>query len=282
MNPIRPLFALLALVLFGTSCVTKKKFDQTELRKNKLMVDSVSTHTELDELNAAKAKLLQEYQQYQGSTEEEKAALLAQLGQRDTELQQMDGALKARAENLRQLQTRIDQQNQLVSKLQQTVSNALIAFDSDELTVEIKDGVVKVSLAENLLFAPGSAKMDPKGVEALGKLAVVLKNNPDVNISVVGHTDSIPIRTARYTDNWDLSVDRAVTITRLLSDKYGVDGKRLQATGRAAYFPVATNSSKEGRALNRRTDILLTPKLDELLQLISNDPNAPTSPSGGQ
>jgi chemotaxis protein MotB len=277
MNRIIFFASLSVFLLFGTSCVTKRKFDRTELRKNKLMIDSASAHAELDELNAKKAALLAEYQAYQGSTEEEKAALLSQLGQRDTELQQLDGALKARAENLRQLQAKIDQQNQLVNKLQQTVSNALVAFDSDELTVEIKDGVVKVSLAENLLFAPGSAKMDPKGVEALGKLAVVLKNNPDVNISVVGHTDSIPIRTARYQDNWDLSVDRAVTITRLLSDKYGVDGKRLQATGRAAYFPIAENGSKEGRALNRRTDILLTPKLDELLQLISKDSNAPAS-----
>jgi chemotaxis protein MotB len=147
------------------------------------------------------------------------------------------------------------------------MTEALKGFNSNELSVAIKNGKVYVSLQENLLFPSGSAVVNPKGKQALGKLAGVLTINPDINVNIEGHTDSIPIR-SRYEDNWALSVARATSIVRILTKDYGVDPKRIIASGHSLYDPVDSNMSKEGRARNRRTEIILTPKLDELYQII--------------
>jgi chemotaxis protein MotB len=117
------------------------------------------------------------------------------------------------------------------------------------------------------LFPSGSAVVNPKGKEALGKLAGVLNNNPEITVNIEGHTDSIPIRT-RFKDNWDLSTARATAIVRILTIDYKVDPVRVEASGHSQYDPVQTNSTSEGRALNRRTEIILSPKLDELFKLL--------------
>ena len=147
------------------------------------------------------------------------------------------------------------------------MSDALVGFNSNELSVSIKNGKVYVSLQENLLFPSGSAVVNPKGKDALGKLAAVLNNNPDITVDIEGHTDSIPIR-GRYQDNWDLSLARAASIVRILTTDYKVDPMRVVASGHSQYDPVQTNSTTDGRALNRRTDIILSPKLDELFKLL--------------
>ena len=115
--------------------------------------------------------------------------------------------------------------------------------------------------------------MEAKGVEALQTLAEVLNNNPDVDILVEGHTDNVPIKTAQYKDNWDLSVARATVITRLLSEKYKVPPTRLTASGRGEFYPRDTNTTPEGRGRNRRTEIILSPKLDEIMELLSTPAN---------
>jgi chemotaxis protein MotB len=148
------------------------------------------------------------------------------------------------------------------------MAEALVGFNSNELTVSIKNGKVYVSLQENLLFPSGSAKVNPKGVQALGKLAAVLNANPDINVEIAGHTDSVPIRSNLYPDNWALSTARAVSIVRVLVKDYQVDPVRLIASGHSQYDPVQTNSTPEGRMQNRRTDIILSPKLDELYKLL--------------
>lgn len=262
--------ALAALILLGsqTSCVSSRKYDRAQSTIYGLRQDSLENYRLRQSLEQEILNLQQSFTEFQGDANEERAALLAQLDAKSMALSEKDQTLRARAEHLRQLQEQIDDQNAALNKLRKTVADALVNFNSDELTVQMKNGFVQVSLSDQLLFESASAQMDPKGKDALGKLAVVLKNNPDIEIMVVGHTDSLPIRTVRYKDNWDLSVDRAVSVVRLLTVDFGLDGKRVQAAGRSSYFPMASNENKEGRALNRRTEILLAPKLEELLQVI--------------
>ena len=122
-------------------------------------------------------------------------------------------------------------------------------------------------LSENLLFPSGSAVVNPNGVDALSKLAAVLNLNADVSVNIEGHTDSIPIR-GRFKDNWDLSTARANAIVRVLVDNYKVDPVRVIASGHSYYDPIESNSTPEGRAKNRRTEIILSPKLDEMYKLL--------------
>lgn len=152
--------------------------------------------------------------------------------------------------------------------LKKKMAEALGGFSANELTVSQKNGKVYVSLSESLLFPSGSAVVNEKGKEALSKLAAVLVLNPDIAINIEGHTDSIPIR-LKYEDNWALSTARATSIVRILVNDYKVDPRNVVASGHSMYDPVATNSTPEGRAQNRRTEIILSPKLDELYNLIN-------------
>src|SRR5579872_7102310 len=173
---------------------------------------------------------------------------------------------------LEHLQALMDKQKAAIEQIRKKMTDALVGFKSNELSVSIKNGKVYVSLQENLLFPSGSAVVNPKGKEALGKLAAVLNQNPDITVDIEGHTDSIPIH-GRYQDNWDLSLARSASIVRILTTDYKVDPTRVIASGHSQYDPVQSNSTSEGRALNRRTDIILSPKLDELYRLLQTPDN---------
>jgi chemotaxis protein MotB len=175
--------------------------------------------------------------------------------------------LANREERLKTLEEILKKQDELMSALNERVKKALMGFDSDELSVEMRDGKVYVSMSDKLLFKSGSDAVEPKGVEAVKKIADVMNKNSDINMAVEGHTDSIPINTNRFKDNWDLSVARATSVVRILTVD-GVDATRLTASGKGEFSPKASNSSKEGRATNRRTELVLSPKLNELLQLL--------------
>ncbi|MDR0802391.1 MAG: OmpA family protein [Fluviicola sp.] len=194
----------------------------------------------------------------------------AQLRQQLTELNQKEKDLQEKEQMLREMQAIIARQDEMTKKLNQTLRDALVGFNSDELTMEIRDGKVYVSMSDKLLFKSGSITVEPKGVEALKALADVLNKNPDIQILVEGHTDNVPIKTAVFKDNWDLSVARATTITRMLNEKYGVAATRITASGRGEYYPKASNDTPEGKAKNRRTEIILSPKLDEIMNLLNN------------
>ena len=179
--------------------------------------------------------------------------------------------LLAREKRLAELESIIHAQDSLVNSLNDIVKRALLAFNSDELTVEMKNGKVYVSLSDKLLFKSGSAAVEEKGKDALKTLADVLNKNKDIDVLIEGHTDNVPIKTVQYPDNWALSADRALSIVRLLSMEYKVNPKRLEAAGRGEFYPKATNETAEGRAKNRRTEIILSPKLDELYKLIEKN-----------
>ncbi len=176
--------------------------------------------------------------------------------------------LLAREKRLAELEVLIRRQDSITNALNNIIKKALLSFNSDEITVEMKNGKVYVSMTDKLLFRSGSADVEDKGKDAIKKLSEVLNKNTDVSIMIEGHTDNIPIKTAQFQDNWDLSVGRAINIVRLLDETYKVDAKRLTAAGRGEYMPKASNDTPEGRAKNRRTEIILTPKLDELYKLI--------------
>ncbi len=176
--------------------------------------------------------------------------------------------LLAREKRLAELEDLIRRQDSITNALNNLIKKALLSFNSDEISVEMKNGKVYVSMTDKLLFRSGSADVEEKGKEAIKKVAEILNKNKDIAIMIEGHTDNIPIKTAQFEDNWALSVARSTNIVRLLDETYKVDAKRLTAAGRGEYVPKASNETAEGRAKNRRTEIILTPNLNELYKLI--------------
>jgi len=191
------------------------------------------------------------------------------LRDKSDELYAKEKLLSERERTLDEMKKIIDRQDEINKRLNSTLRNALLGFNPDELSVEVKNGKVYVSMSDKLLFKSGSAAVEDKGKEALKLLAGVLDKNPDIDILVEGHTDNVPIKTAVYKDNWDLSVARATSIVRILTTDHKIAPTRVTASGRGEFFPKATNDTPEGRAKNRRTEIILSPKLDELLRLLN-------------
>ena len=253
------LLALIAGILF-TSCVAKRKYLSARANADQLRADSVRLASQL----ATQGENISNLQRTNTSLQQQISSLQRQM---DSATRTAAGQLAQSQRRLETLQALIDQQRKTTSELRQKMTEALKGFNSNELSVSIKNGKVYVSLQENLLFPSGSAVVNPKGKQALGTLAGVLTINPDINVNIEGHTDSIPIR-ARYEDNWALSVARATSIVRILTRDYGIEPVRIIASGHSLYDPVDTNTTKEGRARNRRTEIILSPKLDELYKII--------------
>ena len=191
-----------------------------------------------------------------------------ELDAKTKELEAKEKLLAEREQALNELRNVIARQDSITKRLNDVLRDALLGFKSDELSVEIKNGKVYVSMSDKLLFKSGSAAVETKGKEAIKVLAGVLEKNPDIDILIEGHTDNVPIKTAVYQDNWDLSVARATSIVRILTVDYKIIPTRLTASGKGEYSPRATNETPEGRALNRRTEIILSPKLDEIMQLL--------------
>jgi len=200
----------------------------------------------------------------------ERKALLDSLTKKQNDIRKKEDELEQREQKLAELQSLINKKDSATAALKTKIQQALLGFEKSDLSVEQKNGKVYVSLAEKLLFPSGSTEVNPKGKSALQKLAEVLKKNPDIGITVEGHTDNVPISTANMKDNWDLSVLRATSIIRILADA-GVDPKQITASGRGEYFPVASNTTPDGKARNRRTEIILTPNLEALAKILGNN-----------
>lgn len=240
---------------------------QTVVAERDSLCTSLADQKSVNERLTADNKSLQNRLSGQVNINENQSA---ELSQKERDLQNKDKDLENKERMLREMQAIIARQDELTKKLNQTLRDALVGFNSDELTMEIRDGKVYVSMSDKLLFKSGSTAVEPKGVDALKVLADVLNKNPDIQILVEGHTDNVPIKTAVFKDNWDLSVGRATMITRMLNEKYGVAATRMTASGRGEYYPKASNDTPEGKAKNRRTEIILSPKLDEIMNLLNS------------
>ena len=180
--------------------------------------------------------------------------------------------IEAQNARLVELESILSRKDSVVAALKEKVSKALLGFTDMGLAVETRNGKVYVSLEEQLLFKSGSTVVDPKGVSAIKKLAEVLEKNPDINIMVEGHTDDVPyISSDAIKDNWDLSVKRATAIVRILMQGTTIEGSRIVASGRSKYLPIDPSIAPDARRKNRRTEIILTPKLDELFQILESN-----------
>jgi chemotaxis protein MotB len=222
----------------------------------------------IDSLNKSITDIEKKYNELSGAKLSEAEQFNLALKQKTEELNYKERLLKEREQALNELRDVIARQDSITKRLNDVIRNALLGFNSDELSVEVKNGKVYVSMSDKLLFKSGSAAVEAKGKEAIKVLAGVLDKNRDIDILIEGHTDNVPIKTAVYRDNWDLSVARATSIVRILTEEYKIEPIRLTASGKGEFSPRATNETPEGRALNRRTEIILSPKLDEIMQLL--------------
>jgi chemotaxis protein MotB len=215
----------------------------------------------------------------------ESSGMTRQIQQDQEELQRREDELKTRQAELERMQADIEERNRrlielesvlarkdsAVAALKAKVSDALLGFADKGLTVTQKNGKVYVSMDEKLLFKSGSYDVDPQGAAAIKELGKVLNANTDINVMIEGHTDDVPYRgKGDLKDNWDLSVKRATTVVRVLLQS-GIDGKRLSASGHAEFAPLSTGKASVVRQKNRRTEIILTPKLDELLSILESN-----------
>ncbi len=227
-----------------------------------------SLNSEVDGLKSTLRDTEKNYSDLSDASLNQAQQLNLSLKQKSDELAEKERILKEREKSLLELQQVIARQDSITNRLNSILRNALLGFRSDELSVEVVNGKVYVSMSDKLLFKSGSASIETKGKDAIKLLADVLDKNQDIDILVEGHTDNIPIKTAVYRDNWDLSVARATSIVRILADEYRIAPTRVTASGKGEYSPKMSNDTPEGRAGNRRTEIILSPKLDEIMNLL--------------
>jgi len=250
-----------------------------KVKENTAMSKEISLLTneknELDKNYGALIKTHDElYTQYQNLINEN----LSQADQfsrtlqlKSEELNNKEKLLVERERALNEMRQVIARQDSITRRLNDILRNAMLGFNPDELSVEVRGGKVYVSMSDRLLFKSGSAAVETKGQEAIKLLSEVLNNNPDIEILVEGHTDNIPIKTAVFKDNWDLSVARATSIVRILTETHKIAPTRVTASGKGEFLPRASNDTPEGRAMNRRTEIILSPRLDEIMQLLNQN-----------
>jgi len=257
----------------------------TELSRSRDEVSRLTTRYE---------ELQQAQQELEAGKAKETERLLAELRQAQTELQQREDLmrdlemnldtkkatleeltyeLEKRNTRLAELEKMLNAQQQAVKALKEKVSDALFGFENNGLTVTMKNGQVYVSMDDKLLFKTGSYEIDANGRTALRKLGALLEKNPDITITIEGHTDDVPYRAApgqQILDNWDLSVKRATTVVRVLTQDTHINPKRLVASGRSEYMPVDARKIPDARQKNRRTEIILTPDLTALYKILES------------
>lgn len=190
------------------------------------------------------------------------------LKEKERRLSEREKEIAYREARIKELEREIARRDSITNRLNQLLQEALLGFDKDELSVEIKNGKVYVSMSDKLLFKSGKSDVQEKGVQALEKVGKVLAKNENFEIFVEGHTDNVPIKTAIYSDNWDLSSARAISVVRILQNGGQLAPSRLTASGKAEFEPKASNDTPEGRAKNRRTEIILSPNLTEVMEYI--------------
>lgn len=239
--------------------------EQLMNRLDKLLAGSASDNAKLSgDLQLTKEQLLKK--------EDELKALEAKLNKQKADLDELSIQLKQREARVNELEEILKKKDQAATDLKKKLSDALLGFENKGLTITQKNGKVYVSMDESLLFASGKTNVETRGVEALKNVAKVLESNTDINVMVEGHTDDVPMKGAgEIKDNWDLSVIRATSVTKILLSSAKIDAKRITSAGRGEFFPLDPAKTPEARKKNRRTEIILTPKLDELLKVLGNN-----------
>ncbi len=273
MNTIK--FTSIVLIFLLSSCVSQKKYttlqDRTQLCENNLRTSENDRSLEANLANEEnRSKSLEQQMEYFKSTNTDLLARLSDLSV----------VSKSGAESIKQSLKALNEQNKYIKDLTTSmhrkdsinlvlVMNLKRSLDDDEdINIEVKKGVVYVSISDKMLFRSGSHQISNRAEEVIGKIAKIINDHKELDILVEGHTDNVPIANECIADNWDLSVKRATSIVRLMQNKFGVQPERMTAGGRSEYLPKTTNEIAEGRAKNRRTEIVILPKLDQFFELL--------------
>ena len=263
------------LILLGglalTSCVSNKKF--------RALQDQLKSTEDL--LNTATVKLnscLKDRELLQSNNEllrKNNEGLLTNLGNMTMlthkgadNLERSLESIKEKDLTIKNLRDAVTRRDSINLALVQSLKGVLGNLDDEDITVQVDKGVVYVSISDKMLFSSGSYNVTPRAREVLGKVAKVVNNKPDFEFMVEGHTDNVPIKNTCIKNNWDLSVLRATAVVNILQNDFGVSPSRMTAAGRGEYVPVTSNSTPEGRAINRRTRIVVLPKLDQFYNMI--------------
>jgi chemotaxis protein MotB len=254
-------FLLMVAGIMFTSCVSSKKFAASKAQVNSLQKENEYNKHQIN-LCSVRAN----------DFNNERIALQVKFDSIQSEIISLSKfsnlIIDDQAKRLRSLNDMVFLQKEALNDLIYSLDEALMNYKADELSVYTKDGKVYVLLEEKMLYKSGSEEVEMKGKEALRTLAGVLNTSKDITVLIEGHTDNATIKNKMYKDNWDLSTARATSIVRILTDEYGFDPTRITASGKGKYQPVQINDTEEGRAANRRTEIILTPNLGDLYKVL--------------
>lgn len=282
--------SLFAIIILLESCVSKSKYEVVVFSRDSLnlVVDSMQLvinklEQELRESNSNNDELLEalrkkqaelidakdNYNKLKNKSSNETQELLTQIENLQSEKIKLENQLGKTGDQLVEIKRLLSERDRKMDSLKNNLTKALLGFADKGLSVNIKNGKVYVSLSNQLLFSSGSTKIDDEGKNALLDLAKVLNENQDINILVEGHTDNQAVSGgSRFKDNWELSVLRATEVVKYLEIDGSVDPKRIIASGRGEYMPLEEGTSPDVRAMNRRTEIILTPNLEEIFEVI--------------
>ncbi len=285
---------LIISVIAVSSCVVpKKKFLAMQHQRDSLQnglnianirIDSLekvvaaqkdtinNLRAEVSDLKSKLSNLTEQYNTLSENYKQLRANSTDEIKKLIKDLEATQANLLAREKRLKEVEDAMARRDDAVRALRDKLQKALLGFNKSGLTVNVKDGKVYVSLTDKLLFASGSIEIDAKGKDALTELAKVLQTQPDINILVEGHTDNMKVTNlGQIKDNWDLSVLRSSAVVRFLTEEQKLDERRVTASGRGEVVPVDKMNTAEARSKNRRIEIILTPKLDELYNLLNED-----------
>lgn len=255
----------------------QKEYDAVVAKRDQLQNDYTIAKSDLDNLQKSYQALEQNSSSAIAENAKKNRELLAQLEAKEqalaaenARLEKLKRDMEARSQRIAELETIISAKDAAMTKLKNAISKALTNFEGKGLTVEQRDGKVYVSMENKLLFESGSWAVGKNGKEAVKQLGSVLAVNPDIAVMIEGHTDNAPYTgSGQLSGNWDLSTKRATAIVEILRENASINPENLTAAGRGEYAPIASNETAEGKAKNRRIEVILTPKLDEISQLLN-------------
>ena len=267
-----------------SSCVTKKQYAQLQTDYNKLDKSYQDTKMKLVACGTKSKSLEERLAEAQKANEELKASYAVLQGSLDKSIQQnsqgnvniskLVDEINASNKFIKQLVEAKDKSDSLNMVLTNNLTRSLSREEMKDVDIQVLKGVVYISLADNMLYKSGSYEISERAGETLSKMAKIIMDYKEYEVLIEGNTDTDPISRPNIRNNWDLSTLRASSVVQALQNTYGVDPKRLTAAGRGEYNPVASNDTPEGKMRNRRTQIIITPKLDQFMELIDQAPEA--------
>lgn len=282
MKAILSAFALAMVAASFTGCVSKKQYTDLQAAHQQLSQDYTTLQSNysqaqgnaqtlqalLDEARRNNTELKENYARLQGSLDKS----ISQNTQGNVNISKLVDQINASNKYIKQLVEAKSKSDSLNLALTTNLTRSLTGSEADEVNVKVLKGVVYISLADNMLFKSGSYEINSRAMQTLSKIAKIIKDYRDYDVLVEGNTDNVPITRENIRNNWDLSTLRASSVVQVLQNDFGVNPARLTAGGRGEYNPLADNDSELGRQRNRRTEIIITPKLDQFLELIDKAP----------